>query len=307
MEAHPRIGQSARLANRGLQRAMGEQPVVALILVPTPLGNLRDVTLRALDVLRSCDLLVAEDTRVARRLLSALQLPSKPLRSYREQNAAEVTTELLARARTECVALVTDAGMPAISDPGQALVAAAREAGVEVEVLPGASAFVCAAVLSGFELNGFSFEGFPPRAQGRRERAFRSAHASGHVTVWYEAPGRIFATLETLARIAPAGRVFLVRELTKFHEQQVLGTPAEVLAALAQPVRGEITLVLAPATKTPAVAAPPEAGVDGEIDRMLAAGASVATVARELARLGFGSRAELYGNVLARKRDRHEP
>ncbi|MBD5605857.1 MAG: 16S rRNA (cytidine(1402)-2'-O)-methyltransferase, partial [Candidatus Eremiobacteraeota bacterium] len=107
------------------------------LFVPTPLGNLRDITLRALDVLRACDLIVAEDTRVARRLLSALDLPQKPIWSYREQNAAGATEPILERARTETIAVVTDAGMPGISDPGRELVAAARAAAIAVDVLPG--------------------------------------------------------------------------------------------------------------------------------------------------------------------------
>ena len=135
---------------------------MALTFVPTPLGNLRDVTLRALDVLREAALSVAEDTRVTRRLLSAYEITGKTLWTYHEHNAAGTTDAILARARDEPVALVTDAGMPGISDPGSALVAAAREAGIAVEVLPGPSAFVCAAVLSGFPLERFSFEGFVP-------------------------------------------------------------------------------------------------------------------------------------------------
>jgi 16S rRNA (cytidine1402-2'-O)-methyltransferase len=271
-----------------------------LILVPTPLGNLRDITLRALDVLRDCDVLVAEDARVARRLLGALGLPPKPIWSYREQNAATVTAGIVERARLERVALVTDAGTPAISDPGRDLVRAARAAGVTVELLPGPSAFVCAAVLSGFDLASFSFEGFVPRAAGERERRLRAALERGTTSVWYEAPSRIAATLTTLERIAPGAEVFVARELTKLHEQQVLGSPDEVLAALPDPVRGEIVLVLAGSAPAEP-AAPDEDDVEREIERALASGASVAEVARELARRGLGSRAELYRRASARR------
>jgi len=270
---------------------------VGLILVPTPLGNLRDITLRALDVLRECDLLVAEDTRVARRLLSALQLPSKPIWSYREQNAAGATAGILERARSETVALVTDAGTPSISDPGQALVAAARAAGVTIEALPGPSAFVCAAVLSGFDLTGFSFEGFVPRAKGERERSLRAALERGHTSVWYEAPSRIRATLETLAGLEPEAQLFVVRELTKLYEQQIVGRPHEILAALPEPVRGELVLVLAPGV--PRTLEQPS--LDGEIDRALTSGASIAAVARELAGRGFGARSEIYQRALSRR------
>ena len=164
---------------------------MSLTFVPTPLGNLRDITLRALDVLRDCDLLVAEDTRVAKRLLSALDLPGKEIWSYREQNAAGATAAIVARARVHSVAVVTDAGTPAISDPGRGLVAAARDAGVAIDVLPGPSAFVCALVLSGFALDRFAFDGFVPRTSGARERSFRDAFASGRTTAYYEAPNRI--------------------------------------------------------------------------------------------------------------------
>jgi 16S rRNA (cytidine1402-2'-O)-methyltransferase len=123
-----------------------------LVFVPTPLGNLRDITLRSLDALRDAALIVAEDTRVARKLLSALDLEQREVWSYREQNAATVTGGILDRAREQLVAVVTDAGMPGISDPGSDLVAAAREAGVAIEVLPGPSAALGVAVLSGFPL-----------------------------------------------------------------------------------------------------------------------------------------------------------
>jgi 16S rRNA (cytidine1402-2'-O)-methyltransferase len=272
---------------------------VGLILVPTPLGNLRDITLRALDVLRECDLIVAEDTRVARRLLSALGLPAKPLWSYREQNAATVTPGILERARMGTVAVVTDAGTPGVSDPGRDLVRAARAAEVPIEVLPGASAFVCAVVLSGFAAREFSFEGFVPRTKGERERALAAALSRGTPSAWYETPARIVATLETLAVVAPNANVFVARELTKLHEQQLLGTPAEVLAQLPQPPRGEFVLVL---DSAPVVHADPEQDtVDREIDRALAAGTSVPQIARDLAQRGFGSRAILYKRASSRR------
>ena len=171
--------------------------------MPTPLGNLRDITLHALDVLRDATLIVAEDSRVARRLLSAYDLPGREIWTYHEHNAAATTIAILERARESLVAVVTDAGMPGISDPGTPLVAAAREAGISIEVLPGPTAFACAAVLSGFELRRFIFEGFPPRSAGDRRTAFRAAAARAHASVWYESPHRIRATLADLAAVAP--------------------------------------------------------------------------------------------------------
>ncbi|MBV8281771.1 MAG: 16S rRNA (cytidine(1402)-2'-O)-methyltransferase [Candidatus Eremiobacteraeota bacterium] len=220
---------------------------VALILVPTPIGNLRDITLRALDVLRDAAVIAAEDTRVIRRVLSAHGISGKRLVSYREQNASRVTAGLLAQARHGDVVLVSDAGTPGISDPGRELIVAAREAGITVEVLPGPVAFVVAAVLSGFALEGLCFGGFLPRTRSKREAALRVALEGRGPTAFYESPHRLVATLQSLAAIAPETSIFVARELTKRFEQQIAGTASELLAELEQPVRGEIVLVVPPA------------------------------------------------------------
>jgi len=270
--------------------------------VPTPLGNLRDITLRALDVLRDCALVVAEDTRVARRLLGAHAIAGKRILGYREQNAARVTPAILARAKRELVAVTTDAGMPGLSDPGRELLGAARAAGIEVEVLPGPAAFICAAVLSGFPLEGLVFGGFLPRASEARARALQSALETGTAHAWYESPQRIVASLEVLAKLDPAATVLIARELTKVHEQQILGTPAQALAALERPVRGEITLVLGPRD---AGAARRNGGdLGAAIEAALDAGLSVAAAAKMLARERDENRSELYARVVERKRDR---
>ena len=273
--------------------------------MPTPLGNLRDMTMRALDVLRECDLVVAEDTRVARRLLSAYGIAGKPLVSYREQNAAAATAAILARAAVERVAVVTDAGMPAVSDPGRELIAAAREAGVPVDVLPGPVAFICAAVLSGFDLTGLEFAGFVPRAPKAREAALRRALARDGATAWYESPQRVVATLEALAALAPDSRVFVGRELTKAFEQQILATPAAALAALERPVRGEIVVVLETPPAAPAPLLDGAMGaLDAAIDALLDVGLSVADVAKALAPSAAGGRSEVYARAAARKGSR---
>ncbi len=282
--------------------AIAKRQYMPLVLVPTPLGNLGDITLRALETLRAADLVVAEDTRVTRKLLSALGVGSKELWSYREQNAAGATPGILKRAASQVVALVTDAGMPGISDPGEALVAAARAASIPIEVLPGPSAVLGAAVLSGFPLRRFAFEGFPPRSSGARTSAFLHALGAGATTVWYESPQRIVESLDDLAAAVPDARVFLVREYTKKFEQQVLGTPSEVRAALEEPIRGEITFVIAPYA---ARAEPAEPHVDDEtIDAMLEAGESVRDIARALAEDGRGDRREIYQRASKRKSTR---
>ena len=279
---------------------------MGLVFVPTPLGNLRDVTLRAIDTLRDASLIVAEDSRVARRLLNALEIGGKEIWTYHEHNARATTAAILARARAETVAVVTDAGTPGISDPGSALVAAAREEGVPLEVLPGPAAFVCAAVLSGFDLRRFVFAGFPPRAGGQRRTAFRAALAD--TTVWYEAPHRIRESLADLATVAPDRRVFLVRELSKLHEQQVLGTAADVAAQIAEPVRGEIAFVVeggAVATGEPAATS--ESDLDAAIDALLGDGLTTSAIAKRLAEAGHGERRHLYSRVTARRTGRAEP
>jgi 16S rRNA (cytidine1402-2'-O)-methyltransferase len=273
---------------------------MGLTFVPTPLGNLRDITLRALDALRAADLIVAEDTRVARRLLSAHGIAGPPVWTYHEHNAAAATAAILERAAAGGVAVVTDAGMPGISDPGSALVAAARAAGIAVDVLPGPTAFACAAVLSGFDVRRFVFEGFPPRTSGARKTAFRAALARGLPSVWYESPHRIAAALADLDAVAPGARVFLVREFTKLHEQQLAGTPAAVAAGLPEPVRGEVAFVIDAGVAT---AAPDAAGLslDERIDALLASGASTAAIAKQLAATGAGERKALYARVGARR------
>ncbi len=276
------------------------------MFVPTPLGNLRDITLRAVDTLRAAALVVAEDSRVARRLLSALDLGPKEIWTYHEHNARSATGAILERAAAELVAVVTDAGTPGISDPGSALVAAARAAGVAVEVLPGPAAFVCAAVLSGFDLRRFVFAGFPPRGGAARRAAFRAE--LGATTVWYEAPHRLRESLADLAAVAPERRVFLVRELSKLHEQQLLGTPAEVAAGVAEPVRGEIVLVVEGGAAEPAAAEPVSAeALDGAIDALLAQGLTTSAIAKRLADAGHGERRHLYARVGERRTGRAEP
>ncbi len=271
------------------------------MFVPTPLGNLRDITLRGLDALREATLIVAEDSRVARRLLSAYELPGREIWTYHDHNAATATPAILSRAREALVAVVTDAGMPGISDPGSGLVAAAREASVPVEVLPGPTAFACAAVLSGFDIRRFAFAGFPPRNAAERRAAFRAARRRAEPTVWYEAPHRIHATLADLGAVDPEARVFLLREFTKLHEQHLSGSPADVAAGLTEPVRGEIVLVVDCGPAEPP-APPAGATVDAAIAASLAQGSSTAAIAKALAEQGLGERRQLYARVAELRR-----
>jgi 16S rRNA (cytidine1402-2'-O)-methyltransferase len=225
--------------------------------------------------------------------------------SYHEHNARAAAAGIVDRARAELVAVVTDAGTPGISDPGAELVAAARAAGVRVEVLPGPSAAIGAAVLSGFNLRRFVFEGFPPRTAAARREALARSFALGVPAVWYESPQRIRAFLADIAAVDPAARVFLVREYTKRYEQQVLGTAGEVAQQLAEPVRGEIALVTQP-SRVAAPEQPAESQLDEEIDALLDSGKSVSAVAKTLSQRGLGERRHIYARATGRQRLRRD-
>jgi len=215
-----------------------------LVLCPTPLGNLEDITARALRALRECDLIVAEDTRVTGGLLRHFGI-DKPLRSLHQRVEAQREREIRAALRDgKTVVLVTDAGMPGISDPGGALVRLARDAGAAVEALPGPSAFVGALVLSGFDISRFRFDGFPPRKSAERRAYLRTLRDVDYAIAWYEAPTRVVALLDDVERELPQRRIFVVREYTKKFEQQALGSAAQVNAQIERPPRGEFSIVL---------------------------------------------------------------
>lgn len=219
-----------------------------LLVVGTPIGNLGDLAPRAAEALRSADLIVAEDTRLAARLLAHLEARVSTI-SFNEHNSAARLPALLSRlAAGGTLALTTDAGMPGVSDPGSRLVAAARESGAAVEVVPGPSAVTAAFALAGVEAPGFLFGGFvSARRAGERRTALQrliDAARSTHLPVaLYESPHRVRSLLNLLAEVAPGCQVALCRELTKLHEQVLVGTPAHVEAVLTEE-RGEFVLVI---------------------------------------------------------------
>jgi 16S rRNA (cytidine1402-2'-O)-methyltransferase len=217
-----------------------------LYLVGTPIGNLSDVTLRALDTLRGVSVILAEDTRISRRLLDrhGIATPMASCHKFNEQSRAE---QIIRRIREgEAIALVTDSGMPGVSDPGGRLTAACREAGLPVTVIPGPSAVTSAVALSGFEGAGFVFSGFLPRKSGARLRELRRLLASEDPAVIFESPYRVLRTLEEIGTLAPDRLVFLARELTKLHEETLCGIPAVLVERFrARAPRGEFVLVLA--------------------------------------------------------------
>jgi 16S rRNA (cytidine1402-2'-O)-methyltransferase len=216
-----------------------------LVVCPTPIGNLRDITLRALDCLRAADAIACEDTRHTRRLLDRFQIEAA-LVSFHEHNEAARARELVARIEQgQTIALVCDAGMPVISDPGFVLVRECLAAGMAVEVLPGASAVPLALVVSGLPVARWCFVGFLPRKRGARERLLAGATDT---IVAFESPQRLPATLQALARADPQRSVAVCRELTKLHEEVARGSAAELAERYqARAVKGEVVLVVGPA------------------------------------------------------------
>jgi len=268
-----------------------------LYLVATPIGNLEDVTLRALRVLREARRLYAEDTRRTRTLLDrhAIRAPVRSLHAHNEASrAAEILAELALGAD---VALVSDAGTPLLSDPGARVVAAVVEAGHRVTPLPGASAVLAALVGSGLAPVPFAFHGFPPRRAGERRALFAALAARAETLVFFESPRRVATTLEDLAAAFGAERpACLARELTKLHEGFERGALGALARRFAEGARGEVTLVVAGAA-TPARAAGED--VDAALRAALARGATARDAAREVAaRLGVPRR-EAYARALA--------
>jgi 16S rRNA (cytidine1402-2'-O)-methyltransferase len=224
---------------------------VPLAVCATPIGNLDDVTLRVLDELRAADLVLCEDTRHTRGLLTRHGIEARLL-SYHEHNEAKRTAEVLPRlAAGERIALVSDAGMPGISDPGARLVGAAIEAGILVTVLPGPSAVETAVAASGFEVERYQFVGFLPRGAAERSALWRDLAQWRHALVAFESPNRLPRTLASLAEALPDRPVAVCRELTKRFEEIVRGPASEVADRLAEGVKGEITLVIGPADVEP--------------------------------------------------------
>ncbi|WP_230973412.1 16S rRNA (cytidine(1402)-2'-O)-methyltransferase [Aeromicrobium terrae] len=216
-----------------------------LILAATPIGRPDDASPRLREALASADVVAAEDTRRFRRLASDLGVETGRVVSYFEGNERERTPELVEAATDGTVVLVTDAGMPSVSDPGYRLVAACIEAGVDVTAVPGPSAVLTALAVSGLPVDRFCFEGFPPRKAGERTRVLAALADEPRTMVFFESPHRTHATLTAMADAFGADRRAAVcRELTKTYEEVVRGTLAELAAWAADEVRGEVTLVV---------------------------------------------------------------
>lgn len=254
-----------------------------LYVVSTPIGNLEDITYRAVRILKEADWIACEDTRTTRRLLDHYGIQTRTI-SYHDHNETERAPELIERiAQGETGALVSDAGTPLLSDPGYRIVHAAAQAGIRIEPLPGPSALLAALVVSGLPTDQFHFGGFLPPKQGQRRRLLESLADEPATVVFYEAPHRILETLEDIAAVLGNRDIVAARELTKIYEEVLRGTAVEIAASLSarDSIRGEF-VVLIGKSLTPAVDDVP---VEDMIQALIAAGVermeAMKTVARE--------------------------
>jgi 16S rRNA (cytidine1402-2'-O)-methyltransferase len=270
---------------------------VPLSVCATPIGNLADVTLRVLEELREADAVLCEDTRRTQILLDRHAIRARRLVSLHRHNEARRTDELLPLLLAgERHALVSDAGLPGVNDPGGRLVSAALAAGVEVTVLPGPSAVETALVASALGGDGYRFLGYLPRRVAELDALWTEARGWSYAAVAFESPQRLPRSLERLARVDPKRRVAVCRELTKRFEEVVRGTAAEVAGHFREPPRGEVTLVLAPGAP---MATDEGLGV-ASVRRLVEAGAARRVAADVVSRLVGTPRNELYRASLDR-------
>ena len=255
-----------------------------LYVVGTPIGNLSDMSPRAIEVLQNVDLIAAEDTRVFGKLAAHFDIKTKRV-SCHEHNERDVVPDLIEKLQNGItIAVVSDAGMPAVSDPGFRLVRAARDAGVPVYVVPGAVAAIAALVLSGFPTDRFTFCGFFD------EKKLRDDNKIPHTIIYYESPNRVMNTIASMARVMPEREIAIVREITKIHEETIIGYPAELLNIT--PPRGEIVIVVAPR--------PEHKMSDAEISNIVndIAATSMKSAAADLAARAGISKKEAYKRLL---------
>jgi 16S rRNA (cytidine1402-2'-O)-methyltransferase len=274
-----------------------------LFLVATPIGNLGDLSARAIETLRGCDRILAEDTRRTRQLLSHFAITGKPVERFDAHAGEHDVARVMARlAAHERVALVTDAGTPGVSDPGEALVVAAIAAGVAVVPIPGASAVLAAIAASGMVGDGrFRFVGFLPRDGGPRREAIALVCETPEAVVLFEAPSRVRATMREFADATPERGACVARELTKVHEEFVRSSCAG-LAGDEREWMGEIVVVLAAHTPEDRAERVDDAALDARIDEALSRGDHARTIAERLAAWSGRPRRQIYERVVGRKK-----
>ncbi len=267
-----------------------------LYLVATPLGNLEDITLRALRILREVDLVACEDTRRTGRLLKHFDI-DKPLQSCHDHNESQRGRELADRAaRGEAIALVSDAGTPAIADPGYKVVQAAIEAGVRVVPIPGPNAALAALAASGLPTDSFLFHGFLPPRRAKRRAVLGSVARAPATAVFYEAPHRILAALSDIDDLLQDRELVLARELTKLHEEFLRGTAASILERLRKraSIKGEFVLLVAPSPKHESDSVEP---LESRLEELTQAGLGTMDAIKQIARERGISKREAYARV----------
>lgn len=274
-----------------------------LYVVGTPIGNLGDMTYRAVETLASVDFIAAEDTRVTQKLLLHFDI-KKPLLSYHEHNRKSAGDEIIARLEAgQTAAVVTDAGMPCISDPGEDLVKLCAERGVRIEVVPGASAAISALAISGLETSKFAFEGFLSTSPSSRQKTLAGLLQEERTIIFYEAPHKLVATLNDLYKAFGDRRISICRELTKIHEEVIRTTLSEAVTLYdddKRKPRGEFVLIVEGYKAPPA----PETTIADALDKvkeLCAAGTRPTDACREVARSTQFSKSELYAALLAEK------
>jgi 16S rRNA (cytidine1402-2'-O)-methyltransferase len=272
----------------------------ALYIVATPIGNLEDITYRAVRVLKEAGLVACEDTRHTARLLEHYGIQT-PTVSYHEFNETERSAELAARMLAGlAVALVSDAGMPLVSDPGYRLVRAAIDNGIPVHAVPGPSAAIAALAASGLPTDAFHFGGFMPHKPGQRAKMLEALSGEQATLIFYEAPHRVLEALEAIEQALGPRPVVVARELTKIHEECLRGTAAQIRARLAEreSVKGEITILIGKASQPP----PDDTPLDEAVEALVRQGAPRMDAIKQVARRRGLSKREVYDRLLeARK------
>lgn len=283
----------------------GERSSGTLFLVATPIGNLEDITLRAIKVLRECDVVIAEDTRRSRQLLAHYGI-EKPFerslyRGVERERVAYFIQKLKAGAK---IALISDAGTPLISDPGYELVRRAIAEKISVIPIPGPTALIAALVISGFSTERFVFEGVPPKKQKAKREFFARLAQEPRTVVLYESPHRVLDTLKVMSEVFPERQLALCRELTKVHEETLRGTAKEILQQLtARPaIKGEITIVIAPKeseeSREPVGSKKTELSVVEHVQQLIAQGLTKKEAIKRVAQLRGMPKSEVYKHLI---------
>ncbi len=298
--AHPREINPTRRYLIGTAQFEADGLAPGLYIVATPIGNLGDITIRALATLAAADVVLCEDTRTTAKLLARYGIRAR-LESYHEHNAAKVRPGILARLKDQAaMALVSDAGMPLVSDPGYRLVVEAAADGITITSCPGPSSVLAALALSGLPTDRFAFFGFVPQKRGERRSLFLELANLKSTLVFFESPHRIVATLQDIAAILPGRAVAVTRELTKLHEEILRGPASETAETLAghAAIKGEITLLLGPPEEAVQVASEQEirAAISEAMESMPASKA-----ASELAKRFNMGKKDIYARILAAK------